>query len=96
MELLWQQPRRNTLVSWPDEIDERLDILVRAATAAGEHTSRAQILAALVTAADTTPETVAELLHTYRRLPTGALSEGNTRDDLPTVRTPGPRRATQH
>ncbi|GCD40401.1 hypothetical protein [Streptomyces paromomycinus] len=96
MELLWQQRRRNTLVAWPEEVDERLEILVRAAAAAGEQTSRSQVLAALVAAAEAHPETMAELLHAYRRLPAGALADGNTRDDLPTVRAPGPRRTTQH
>lgn len=93
MDLLWQQPRRNTLVSWPHDVDQRLDILVRAAAAAGEQASRAQILAALVVAADTTPDVVADLLHTYRRLNADALAEDNERTDLPTVRTPGPTRS---
>ncbi|MFD8220478.1 hypothetical protein ACFV2U_44120 [Streptomyces sp. NPDC059697] len=95
MELLWQQPRRNTLVSWPDDVDRRLDILVRTAAAAGEQTSRSQVLAALVAAADTHPDTVASLLHAYRRLNADALTDENEREDLPTVRTTGPRRTTQ-
>lgn len=89
MDLLCQQTRRNTLVSWPQEVDERLNVLVRSATAAGEHTSRAQVLAALVSLADTQPEAVSRLLHAYRQLPADALSDGNDRDDLPTVRAPG-------
>ena len=92
MELLWQQPRRNTLISWPEAVDQRLDILVRATTAAGENASRSQILAALVTAADTDPQALARLLRSYRRLHADALAGDNDRTDLPTVRTPGPRR----
>ncbi|MEV7872471.1 hypothetical protein AB0P17_41635 [Streptomyces sp. NPDC088124] len=89
MELLWQRPRRKTLVNWPEEVDSRLEILVRAAVAAGEQTSRSQVLAALVTAAETRPNVVAELLHTYRQLPADALEADNTRDDLPPLRSPG-------
>ncbi|AVH54496.1 MULTISPECIES: hypothetical protein [Streptomyces] len=93
MDLLWQQPRRNTLVSWPKDVDQRLDILVRVAVAAGEQTSRSQILAALVATAEANPDAVAELLHAYRRLASDALAADNERPDLPTVRVPGPTRA---
>ena len=92
MDLLWQQPRRNALISWPKDVDERLDILVRAAAAAGEQTSRSQILAALVTTAETSPDAIAEFLRTYRRLSSDALTADNERPDLPTIRTPGPAR----
>nr|WP_203614316.1 hypothetical protein [Streptomyces rochei] len=87
--MLWQGPRRKTLVDWPEDVDKRLEILVRAAAAAGEQTSRSQVLAALVTAAEARPSVIAELLHTYRRLPSDALEADNTRDDLPSVRSPG-------
>jgi hypothetical protein len=92
VELLWQEPRRNTLVSWPEDVDQRLDILVRAAVAAGEQTSRSQVLGALVAFAETRPEAVADLLRAYRRLTDDALSAGNERADLPTIRSPGPTR----
>ncbi|MEU9213409.1 hypothetical protein AB0D27_37270 [Streptomyces sp. NPDC048415] len=92
MELLWHQQRRTTSVLWPEDVDRRLNILVRAAAAAGERTSRAELLAALVAAAETDPEEVASLLHRYRRMPADALTEDEDRDDLPVVRTPGPRR----
>ncbi|WP_327222608.1 hypothetical protein OG229_38525 [Streptomyces platensis] len=94
MELLWHQQRRATSVVWPEDIDRRLNILVRAAAAAGERTSRAEILAAFVTVADVDPNQVAGLLHHYRRLPADALADDEERDDLPVVRPPGPRRAT--
>ncbi|MGX1364655.1 hypothetical protein RKD19_000014 [Streptomyces canus] len=89
MELLWQRPRRKTLVDWPEDVDSRLDVLVRAAAAAGEQPSRSQVLAALVTAAEVRPAVIAELLHTYRQMPAGALETDNARDDLPSVRSPG-------
>ncbi|WP_432108509.1 hypothetical protein [Streptomyces sp. AA1529] len=89
MELLWQRPRRKTLVDWPEDVDKRLEVLVRAAAAAGEQTSRSQILAALVTAAEVRPTFMAELLHTYRQMPADALEEDNRREDLPPVRSPG-------
>ncbi|MFD8778497.1 hypothetical protein [Streptomyces sp. NPDC057636] len=94
MKLLRHQQRLATSVSWPTDIDRRLNILVRAATAAGERTSRAEILAALVTAAEVEPEQLASLLRHYRRLPADALAEDEARDDLPVVPTPGPRRIT--
>lgn len=94
MELLCHQQRRTTSVLWPEDIDRRLNILVRAAAAAGERTSRAEILAALVAAAGIEPEKVAALLHHYRRTPADALADDEDRDDLPVVRTPGPRRVT--
>jgi hypothetical protein len=73
MDLLWQQPRRNTLVSWQDDVDQRVDILVRTAAAAGEQTSRSQIMAALVATTETRPEAMAALLHAYGRLASDAL-----------------------
>ncbi|WP_421107033.1 hypothetical protein [Streptomyces sp. NEAU-S77] len=92
MELLCHQPRRITSVSWPEEVDHKLSLLVRVAAGAGEHTSRAQLLAALVAATETTPERLVDLLHDYRRLPADALADTDAHDDLPTIRTPGPRR----
>jgi hypothetical protein len=92
MELLHHQRRRQTSVVWPKDVDRRLNILVRAAAAAGERTSRAELLAALVAAVDVEPEQVAALLHHYRRLPADALTGDQDRDDLPAVRAPGPRR----
>ncbi|WP_329266666.1 hypothetical protein [Streptomyces sp. NBC_01451] len=95
MELLHhQQQRRTTSVQWPEDVDRRLNILVRAATAAGERTSRAELLAALVTTAEAQPEQLALLLHRYRGLPEDALADDAGRNDLPHVRTPGPRRTT--
>ncbi|MFD3580799.1 hypothetical protein [Streptomyces sp. NPDC058644] len=83
-----------TSVTWPVDVDRRLSVLVRAAAAAGERTSRSELLAALMTAAEVDPEQLADLLHRYRRLPADALADENCRDDLPVVRTPGPRRVS--
>ncbi|WP_328842859.1 hypothetical protein [Streptomyces sp. NBC_00258] len=94
MELLHlQQQRRTTSVQWPEDVDRRLNVLVRAATAAGERTSRAELLAALVASVDTQPEQLALLLHRYRLMAQDALAGDENRDDLPQVRSPGPRRA---
>lgn len=60
----------------------------RHAAAAGEQTSRSQVLAALVTAAEVRPALIAELLHAYRQMPADALEAGNTREDLPAVALP--------
>ncbi|GAA2735283.1 hypothetical protein [Streptomyces nogalater] len=95
MELLWQRPRRKTLVDWPEDVDARLDVLVRAAAAAGEQTSRSQILAALVTAAEVRPTLIAQLLHSYRQMPADALDADNSRDDLPSVRSSGRTRSRE-
>ncbi|MEU9015718.1 hypothetical protein AB0D12_39815 [Streptomyces sp. NPDC048479] len=91
MELLCHQARRTTSVAWPADVDQRLNLLVRAAAAAGEQTSRAQLLAALVTAVRVDPDHLAELLHRYRRLPADALADHSSHD-FPSVRAPGPRR----
>ncbi len=93
MELVWQARRRKTLVHWPEAIDSRLEILVRSATAGGENVSRSQLLAALVAAADTSPEALAALVHAYRRTLVDDFTAGHDRQDLPDVRHPGPRRA---
>ena len=93
MELLRQRQRRQTSVLWPEDVDRRLGILVRAAAAAGERTSRAELLAALVTDAAVDPEQLADILHRYRQLPADALSGDADRDDLPVVPAAGPRRA---
>ncbi|MFF3013827.1 hypothetical protein [Streptomyces sp. NPDC057939] len=94
MELLSHQQRYKTSVFWPEDIDGRLNLLVRAAAAAGERTSRSELLAALVAAIDVAPEQVSDLLRHYRRLRADALTDDEERSDLPLVRTRGPRRGT--
>lgn len=95
MDLLRHQQRHVTSVSWPTDVDDKLNVLVRAAAAAGERTSRAEILAALITAVDIDPDELAAALHHYRRLPADALTGDTQRPDLPAVRSPGPQR-TRH
>ncbi|WP_327249009.1 hypothetical protein [Streptomyces sp. NBC_01320] len=56
MELLCRQQRCQTSVLWSEGVDHRLNTLVRAAAAAGERTSRAELLAVLVTAVEIAPE----------------------------------------
>ncbi|MEU2113857.1 hypothetical protein [Streptomyces sp. NPDC019507] len=94
MELLWRAQRRNTLVTWPDAVNERLDQLVAAGLAAGENANRSHLLAALVVHADLSPAFVAEVLRTYRSLSTDALDEGNrsAAEQWPEIRRTGPRR----
>ncbi|MER8037155.1 hypothetical protein [Streptomyces hydrogenans] len=92
MDLLCQQQRHVTSVSWPVEVDAKVSLLVRAAAAAGERTSRAELLAALVSTVEVDPQRLADLLHKYRRLPSDAFTADENRDDLPLVRRPGPRR----
>ncbi len=92
-ELLFQGDRRKVLLAWPQAVDVRLEVLVRAATAAGENVSRSQMAAALIARASVDPEELAQTLREYRRMGHADFIDGNTRDDLPTVRHPGPNRA---
>ncbi|WP_405763829.1 hypothetical protein OG539_43565 [Actinacidiphila glaucinigra] len=78
--------------SGPVDVDDRLNLLLRAAAAAGERTSRSELLAALVATADLDPTGLAALLHTYRQMPDDALTPDDSHDALPVVRSPGPRR----
>ncbi|MGW1554598.1 hypothetical protein [Streptomyces sp. NPDC002346] len=52
MELLCHQQRCQTSVLWSEDVEHRLNTLVRAAAAAGERTSRAELLAVLVIAVE--------------------------------------------
>ncbi|MGW8955607.1 hypothetical protein [Streptomyces sp. NPDC055709] len=94
MELLWRARRRNTLITWPDAVNERLDQLVAAGLAAGENTNRSHLLAALVVHADLSPAFVAQVLQTYRSLSTDALDEANrsAAEQWPEARRTGPQR----
>lgn len=96
MELLWRAERRNTLIAWPDAVNERLDQLVAAGLAAGENVNRSHLLAALVVHADLSPEFVAGVMRAYRTLGSDSLDEANRSADeqWPTVRRPGPRRGS--
>ncbi|MFF3097220.1 hypothetical protein [Streptomyces cyaneofuscatus] len=94
MELLWRAERRNTLITWPDAVNERLDQLVAAGITAGENINRSHLLAALVANADLSPDFVAGIMRDYRALNSDALDKGNrsAAKQWPPVRRPGPRR----
>lgn len=93
--LCHQEERRTTSIAWPLDVDTRLNVLVRLAALAGERTSRVEILAAMVSAAETDPEALTRLLHSYRQLSADALTEDNRRSDLPSIRTSGRRRSAK-
>lgn len=93
--LCHQEERRTTSIAWPLDVDTRLNVLVRLAALAGERTSRVEILAAMVSAAETDPDALTHLLHSYRRLSADALAEQNERDDLPAIRRSGRRRSSK-
>ncbi|MFI7126843.1 hypothetical protein ACIBQ1_14200 [Nonomuraea sp. NPDC050153] len=98
MELLWRARRRNTLITWPQAVDDRLERLVSAGLAAGENISRSQLLAALVVNAEVSPGNVAALMQAYRSMSVEALGDAlasATTEDWPKVRHPGPRRGSR-
>ncbi|MFI6513294.1 hypothetical protein ACIBCT_37310 [Streptosporangium sp. NPDC050855] len=95
MKLLWRAQRRNTLVTWPQAVDDRLEQLVAAGLAARENVSRSQLLAALVVNTEVSPEHIAALIQTYRSMSADALdntSASSAAENWPEVRHPGPRR----
>ncbi|GCE01851.1 hypothetical protein EHYA_09625 [Embleya hyalina] len=94
VERVHQGARRKVLLTWPQEIDARLDLLVRAATEAGERTNRSELLAALIASTKTTPKKLADTLRAYRRLDPETFTAAHDRPDLPTVRRTGPKTAS--
>jgi hypothetical protein len=60
--------KRTTSVNWPEAVDRRLDRLLELAEEAGEQTSRAQILAALVCQAPLDGEGLGVQVRAYRRI----------------------------
>jgi hypothetical protein len=58
--------RRSTLIQWPERVDNRLDLLLYLANQAGENTSRAQLLAALVATVPLDGGRLISLLRKYR------------------------------
>jgi hypothetical protein len=77
-------------VSLVDPISQRLDGLVRIAEQEGNHTTRKEVVSALVLAAPTDYQAIDELLATFRR---GRVSDAvRGIDENPNVeRRPGPR-----
>ncbi|OEJ56809.1 hypothetical protein BGM19_00855 [Streptomyces agglomeratus] len=96
MELAWRARRRKALVTWPDAVDERLDLLVAAGLAAGESVNRSHLLAALVLNADLSPEVVTDILRAYRTMSADELETANraAAEQWPKARRTGPRRGT--
>lgn len=82
--------KRTTSVCWPIAVDDRLDRLHQLAREAGEQTSRAQILAALVAQAPLDGEGLGVMIRAYRRLP-AADFEAATGPIAKVARQPGPR-----
>ncbi|MEU0509151.1 hypothetical protein [Amycolatopsis sp. NPDC006125] len=85
--------RRSTLVHWPEKVDHRLDLLLHLANQAGENTSRAQLLAALVAATPLDGARLARLLRKYRTRDEDAFTQEE--EEAPPLpqgrRKPGPR-----
>ena len=54
-------------VAWPLPVDRRLDELVELVRQVGERTTRKELAAAIMLAASEDPETLSEVLRTYRR-----------------------------
>jgi hypothetical protein len=91
VDLVWKSARRKTLVSWPASVDDRLDVLVRAATAAGESISRSQLLAALVAEASQEPDQLSSVIRRYRVTEAERFVAAHRRTGLPAIRRPGRR-----
>lgn len=68
MASLFRSVRRRTLITWPEAVDARLDMLVDTAAAAGEVANRSQLLAALVSQAPTDGEDLIAVIRRYRRI----------------------------
>jgi hypothetical protein len=92
--LLKDSQRRTTLVKWPVEIDDHLDLLIRLAAADGIQISRAQMLSALVANVDLSGTAMAEVARRYLMMSEGDLASSALpqRDRLPVVRHRGRQR----
>lgn len=61
-------PQKGASVTWPMPVDMHLDRLLAQADAAGENTSRRELAAAIVAAAEFTDEELGKLLRRYRTI----------------------------
>jgi hypothetical protein len=86
-------PRRQYPFELPLPISVRLDELLYAVKDAGGHSSRREIVAALIFQAAVDGEALDHLLHRYRRAAVGDLApaEGENVVRMPLRRPPGPR-----
>jgi hypothetical protein len=92
MRLVSDAQRRKTLVALPEPVDDRLELLIRVARAAGIRVSRSQMLAAMVATAPITRTALSDIVTRYLSLNQTAFSKGHPRGDLPEVTHPGRRR----
>jgi hypothetical protein len=70
-ELLRESKDKQVSFRWPMAVDQRLDALVERAEAAGERTTRRELLAALIAGSDLTGEQLGDLLRRLRRARVG-------------------------
>jgi type VI protein secretion system component VasK len=93
-ELVRYSDARNTLVHWPELVDERLNMLLALTEQEGEQASRAQLLAALVCQAPADGQGLGVMIRTYRRLTVGQLEQELADVRLPRRLGPGRPRGT--
>jgi hypothetical protein len=66
-QLVRECPQKQAAVSWPLPIDARLDELLAQADAAGENTSRKELVAAIIASTTVTDAQLGRMLRRYRR-----------------------------
>jgi hypothetical protein len=88
-------PQKQAAVAWPLPVDVRLDELLAQANAAGENTSRKELVAAIIAGTRVSDAQLGRLLRQYRKARVRdlvALPEGE--NVVPFVKhKPGPRRS---
>lgn len=87
-------PEKQGAVSWPLPIEAKLESLLRRSEAVGERTTRKEIVAALIAAADDDGEIMSMLLRSYRTITVRELlSVPESKNVIPITerRRPGPR-----
>ncbi|WP_300599505.1 hypothetical protein [uncultured Nocardioides sp.] len=91
---LRESPQRQCAISWPLAIDLKVERMLARATETGENTSRKEIVAALVFAAELSAEELSEVVRRYRRAAVGdVLGDASQSAEVVTFtrRKPGPR-----
>ena len=87
-------PEKQGAVSWPLPIEAKLEVLLRRAVDAGERTSRKEIVAALIAAADFDDDSMSTLLRGYRKITVRELLDIPQSENVIPIsqgRKPGPR-----
>ncbi|MFF1876605.1 hypothetical protein [Leifsonia sp. NPDC058230] len=93
-ELLRDSKDKQVSFRWPMALDQRLDALVDRAEAAGERTTRREVLAALIANADLAGAELGELIRGLRRARVGdVVLDADPKDNVVTLLNyrPGPR-----